>query len=205
MVHVSSTKVAVQIGRNQLDRLTGQGDLAVISYQARAFSWYQAPRKEQIILLKQLLADACRSAKVESVHSVFFSITDESLRANQATGHNDLGQVATVGPIDRDAALAKAAYQSIGSNREALHALPVGWRITGGDAQIEGNSRITDPVGEVAMHLYCDALLITIDRQVVDELRRLCADCRIALRVSWPSRSVYTKLWLMNCRANIPR
>ena len=181
VVHISSTKVAVQIGRNQLDRLTGQGDLAVLSYRARECSWYQLDRKSQIRQLRELIGEASRSAKVESVHSVFISITDESLRANQATGHTDLGQPLTVGPHERDSALARAAHQSISTNRMVLHALPIGWRVTGGQGASDGERRITDPIGEVASHLYCEVLLITIDQEVVRDLAQLCASCQIEL------------------------
>lgn len=154
ILHVSSWRITGTVA--WLQEAVGE---RVVAHRSLECRWPDLDDGEREQALYEALQLASQSAGVDP-YSVFVSISDETVRANHATGYADLGQVLTLTREERDLALARAGHQPIGTNRVVLHALPLHWSVR----DVDGEREVDDPVGHRGMRLACNVLLVTAER-----------------------------------------
>lgn len=148
----------------------------VAAHKVVECEWESLDERGRRQAVAEVLTAASTRAGVE-IYSVFASVVDTSLRANFATGFADLGQEMILTAAERDLALARAAQQPIGTDREVLHALPQQWALRRDD----GDMPVEEPVGQRASRLTCHVLLVTAGHAQRESMARLLEQCDVTL------------------------
>jgi cell division protein FtsA len=167
VVHVGTERTTCTIAWARED-----GSEQIVAHKSVDCRWYTLGEEAQAGALADVIAQAAQTAGID-VYSCYVCVSDTSLRANQATGYADLGQLVSIGRDDMQSALLRAAQQPVGTNRLVLHALLLYWRIRG----LDGDADVDDPFGQTASRLTCEVLLVTADaerrHQMEDYLGRI--------------------------------
>lgn len=126
--------------------------------------------------IQEVLDDIRESTDIVPL-SVFVSMSDETLAANFAHGHTELGHVMNMTREERDLAFMRATTQAIGTNRRDLHALQPQWFVR----DEEGDHEVLRPEGCRGSRLRCTVFLVTADRENYDYMDQLLGNMGIGL------------------------